>query len=316
MKVETSYKLMAKVSWSARLRKDWRRQLVLLALIVPAIAYTIIFNYKPIYGIIMAFQDFDLLKGISGSDFVGLDNFKAFLEDPDFIIALRNTVAISLLNLLIGFPIPIVFALLLNEFRFRKMKKVVQSITYLPHFISWVIISGLLYRLLDQDSGSVNMILGWFGIESIGFFREPSYFWMIFILSSLWKEMGWNSILYLSAMTSINPELYEAAAVDGAGKFKRAWHVTIPGIMPTIIILFILSVSSLFSSSFDALYPMRNVMIASTSDTIDVFTYFKGIRMGEYGYATAVGLTQSIIGLILLFTVNKTMKKLTGYSLF
>lgn len=291
---------------------------VLYLFIFPAVIFTLVFNYRPIYGVIMAFQQYDILKGIWGSDFIGLSNFKEFLTSPDFYRALTNTVGLSTLNLLIAFPLPIVFAILINEFSYTRYKKIVQSVTYLPHFVSWVIVAGLLYRLLDQDTGVINLMLHALGMEKVGFFREPQYFWSIFISASIWKELGWGSILYLSAMTAINHEVYEAAIVDGAKRFQRIRHITIPGIMPTIVMLLILTISSFFSGSgaFEPAYALRNPMIAERSDIIDVFSYFRGIRNGDYGYATAIGLTQSLLSVTLLFTANKAMKKFTGYSLF
>ena len=293
-------------------------QRVLYIFLLPAVVLTLVFNYRPMYGVIMAFEKYNIVKGLWGSSFTGLENFRQFLASPDFYRAATNTVALSLFNLLICFPLPIIFAILLNEFSPIRYKKIVQSVTYLPHFISWVIVSGLLYRLLDQDTGSVNIMLQAIGIEKVAFFREPVYFWGIFITSGVWKELGWNSILYLSAMTAINPEIYEASIIDGASRLQRIFYITIPGIMPTIVMLLILTIAAFFTGSgaFEPAYALRNPMVASRSDIIDVFAYFRGIRNGEYGYAAAIGLTQSLLSIILLFSANKGMKKLTGYSLF
>lgn len=295
----------------------WNQKILFLFLL-PAVIFTVVFCYRPIYGIIMAFEDYNIIKGLWGSEFTGLANFKDFLTTPDFYRALTNTVGLSTLNLIIAFPLPIIFAVLLNEFNYVRIKRVVQSVTYLPHFISWVIVAGLLYRLLDQDSGAVNIFLEFLGMEKIGFFREPRFFWAIFTSAGVWKELGWNSILYLSAMTAINPEIYEASFVDGAKRFQRIWHITIPGIMPTIVMLLILTISSFFSGAgaFEPAYALRNPMLAERSDIIDVFSYFRGIRNGDYGFAASIGLTQSLMSILLLFTVNKSMKKLSGYSLF
>lgn len=286
--------------------------------VLPTVIFTLVFNYRPMYGLIMAFQKYNIVKGIWGSNFIGLSNFKDFLANPEFFKALKNTISLSVLNLVIVFPIPVIFAILLNEFSYKRFKKVVQTLTYLPYFISWIIISGLLYKILDQDTGVVNVVLQGLGFDSVGFLREPKYFYTIFIAATVWNSMGWNSILYLSAMTSISPELYEAATVDGAGRLRRIWHITLPGIMPTVVVLFIIGVGAFFTAngSFQSVYSVRNVMMASVSDTIDVYSYFTGIRMGNYGYATAIGLTQSVLGLIMLFGTNKLFKKFTGYSVF
>jgi putative aldouronate transport system permease protein len=261
-----------------KLFADVCSQRMLYLFLLPAIIFTLVFNYRPIYGVIMAFEKYDIVKGLWGSTFIGLDNFKSFLTDPDFYRALVNTVGLSTLNIIFSFPLPIIFAILLNEFRYTRLKKIVQSITYLPHFLSWVIVAGLLYRLLDQDTGVVNLLIEVFGGEKIGFFREPQYFWGIFTIGSIWKELGWGSILYLSAMTAISQEVYEAATVDGAGRFRRIWHVTLPGIMPTIVLLLILTISSFFSGSgaFEPAYALRNPMVASRSDIIDIFALLIG----------------------------------------
>lgn len=302
----------------AKFFKQIYQDKLLYIFILPAVIFTIVFNYRPMYGLLMAFQKYNIVKGIWGSEFIGFDNFKEFLANPEFYRALKNTVLLSILNLTIVFPIPIIFAILLNEFSYKYFKKVVQTLTYLPYFISWVIISGLLYKILDQDTGIANVVLQSIGMDSIGFFREPKYFYAIFITATVWNTMGWNSILYLSAMTSINPELYEAATADGAGRIRRIWHITLPGIMPTIVVLFIIGVGAFFTAngSFQSLYSIRNVMVSQVSDTIDVYSYFTGIRKGDYGYATAIGLTQSVLGLLMLFSTNKIFKKTTGYSVF
>ncbi|THF81621.1 ABC transporter permease [Cohnella fermenti] len=299
------------------MRQVWEQKILYL-FVLPALMATLVFSYGPMYGVIMAFQDYDILRGLGGSDFNGVANFNAFLSDPDFYRAVRNTAVLSTLNILVCFPLPIVFAILINEFGPARLKKLVQSITYLPHFISWVIVSGLLYRLLDQDTGAVNLLLHTLGVDKIGFFRDPQYFWGIFIVASIWKELGWSSILYLSAMTAINPELYEAALVDGASRFKRIWHITLPGILPTIVMLLILTIAAFFSGAggFEPAYALRNPMVATHSDIIDIFAYFRGVRNGEYGYAAAIGLSQSIMAILFLFVSNKGLKKLTGYSLF
>lgn len=323
--------LLATEKHSIDIRSKFRIQLAglwklktLYLFLLPAVIFTLVFNYRPIYGVIMAFQDYDIVKGLWGSKFTGLENFRAFLSSPDFYRSLINTMGLSTLNIVIAFPLPIIFAVMLNEFSYLKYKKLVQTITYLPHFISWVIVAGLLYRMLDQDTGVVNTVLETFGISPIAFFREPKYFWGIFTSAGVWKELGWNSILYLSAMTAINLEEYEAALVDGAKRLQRIWYITIPGIMPTIVMLLILTISSFFVGSgslgssgfFEPAYALRNPMVSGSSDIIDIFAYFRGVRNGEYGFATAIGLIQALLSLVLLFGANKMLKKWTGHSLF
>lgn len=304
-----------------RMRAHWNEvwnQKVLFLFLVPAVVFTLVFHYRPMYGVIMAFQQYNILRGLGGSEFIGIENFASLLVDPHFFRSVRNTVALSSLNLLIVFPIPILFAILLNEYGFRKFNKFVQSVAYLPHFISWVIVAGLLYRLLDEDNGAVNVLLMAAGFEKIAFFREPGLFWGIFTSSNIWKETGWSAILYLSAMAAINPELYEAAIVDGAGRLRRIWHITLPGIMSTVVLLFILTVSNFFNGAgmFEPAYALRNPMLAETSDIIDVYAYFTGVRQGDYGFAAAIGLLQSLTSILILFSVNRGMKRWTGYSLF
>lgn len=306
----------AVLSRRQRSRKELWAQRILFLLLLPAVVQTLLFCYKPMYGVVIAFQNYDILKGIWGSPFIGFGNFQKFLFRSDFMDALRNTVGISTLGLLVGFPLPILFAILVNDFEHRRFGKFVQSVTYLPHFLSWVIVAGLVYRMLDEHTGIVNQMIAACGADRIPFMRDPSKFWGVFTVSGLWKEMGWNSILYLSAMAGISPELYEAAKVDGANRLQCTWHVTLPGIMPTVVIMLIMSLSGFFSTSFDALYPMRNAMVATASDTIDIYSYFRGIQMGEYGYATAIGLFQSVLAIVILFSANKALKKSTGYSIF
>ena len=298
--------------------KIWQHK-VLYLFLLPSLVFAAIFSYRPMIGIIMAFQDYDILKGLYGSPFVGIKNFTEFLQKPDFYVALKNTLGMNLLGLLIAFPMPIVFSIALSELRCKdSLKKIIQSISFLPRFISWVVVAGLFYKLLERDYGLVNLLLEKIGLEKAAFFGDPKYFWGIYIFGVIWKDLGWNAILYLSAMTSISPELYEAAESDGAGRLRKIWHITLPGIMPTIVTLLILFVSSFFSSAgmMEPILALRNAMIASSSDVIDVYSMTVGIQQGHYAYAAAIGLTQSIISLLLLVGVNKTLKKITGYSLF
>ncbi len=298
--------------------KIWQHK-VLYMFLLPSLVFVVVFNYRPMIGIIMAFQNYDILKGLYGSPFVGLNNFIEFLHKPDFYIALKNTLGINLFALIIAFPLPIVFAIALSELRCKNgIKKIIQSISFLPRFISWVIVAGLFYKFLERDYGLVNLLLEKIGLEKVSFFGEARYFWGIYIFSVVWKDLGWNAILYLSAMTSISPELYEAAEADGASRLRRIWHITLPGILPTIVTLLILFISSFFSSSgmMEPILVLRNAMVADASDVIDVYSMFAGIQQGHYSYAAAIGVSQSVISLLLLVGVNKTLKKITGYSLF
>lgn len=301
-------------------------QKVLLLFLLPAFGLVLVFNYIPMFGLVMAFQDYKILDGYVNSEFVGLDNFKEFFASPDFYQALRNTLAINLICLVVVFPMPIIFSILLNELVSSKLKKTIQTITYLPYFISWVVVGGLFYKLLESKSGVVNLVLSSLGFDDIPFFREPQYFWAIIVFATIWKGIGWNSILYLSAINSIDPHLYEAAEVDGANRYQRIWHITLPGIMGTAVFLFILTVGSLMNGSggasgslapnFEALWNFRNALVAGKSDVLDIYVYQQGVQGAQYAYAAAIGLFQSLMSLVLLFSSNYLIKKWRGEALF
>ena len=281
--------------------------------LLPALLSAIFFSYKPMVGIVMAFQDFDIAKGYMRSPFVGFENFQRFLTNPDFYMALRNTLCLSLLSFVFVFPAPILFALILNEIKWSRFKKVTQTVSYLPHFISWIVAATLIQKLLlDQDMGLVNDIIAAFGGSRIGFMREPMWFWPIVIMGGIWKETGWNSIIYLAALTSIDAELYEAAKVDGAGRFQRLLHVTLPGIAPTIGLLLVLNVGSLINAgaNFDAVYNLQNPLVSSTAYILEMYAYYEGITFARYSYATAITLMQSVVTLLMVLGANKIYKKL------
>jgi len=277
----------------------------------------IIFNYVPMYGIIIAFKKYNIVKPISAAPWVGLKFFREFLADPDFWSAMKNTLGISFFKLLIGFPLPIIFALCLNEITSIRYKKVVQTISYLPHFLSWVILGGIMMTWLS-DVGILNHILmGLHLVKApITYLAEPQYFWPIAIISDIWKELGWSAIIYLAAIAGVDPGMYESATIDGAGRFRKMLSITLPSIKPTISILFILSVSGILNSNFDQILVLSNSLNQSTSSVIDLFVYRIGIQSGRFSYATAVGLTKSVVALILLLTANFASKKLNDTSLF
>lgn len=293
--------------------------------LLPAIILTFIFSYLPMGGVVMAFQDFQIMKGISGSPFVMFKHFSTFLSTPDFYAALKNTLGINLLVLFIGFPLPILFALLVNELKFSAFKRISQTITYLPHFISWVVLAGMLYRLLDYDSGSITAFIAGITGYQIPFFREAKYFWSILITAAIWKELGWNSIIYLAAISSIDVEQYEAATVDGAGRFKKTLYITLPGLAPVAGILLILSIGTLFTGSgitgtgaagLDAIFNLKNPNVMSAANTIDMYVYSEGVRWSRYSYAAAIGVAQSVIALLLVVGSNSLSRKLRGYGAF
>lgn len=292
-----------------------QKQLQVMALL--GVLWMIIFNYIPMYGLIISFKEYSVIRTITEAPWVGLAHFKEFIADDAFWIVIKNTLGISFIKLIIGFPLPIIFALLMNELTSMKFKKAVQTITYLPHFLSWVVLGGILTTWL-ADIGIINDILIGLGLsnERLNFLAEPDYFWGIVIISDLWKELGWSAIIYLAAIAGVSPELYEAATIDGANKFQKMWHVTVPAIRPTITILFILAVGGVLNTNFDQILVLRNALNESASNVIDIYVYQVGIQNARYSYATAVGLLKSIIAFILLLSANKITKKLDGTSLF
>jgi len=280
-------------------------------------AWMIVFNYIPMYGIIIAFKEFDIIRPVSEAPWVGLEHFREFLEDDDLANVLRNTLGISLIKLCIGFPLPILFALFLNELRSLRFKKSVQTISYLPHFLSWVVLGGIMATWL-ADVGIVNKLLLALHLidEPISYLAEPEYFWTIIIASDIWKELGWSAIIYLAAIAGVSPDLYEAATIDGAGRFQKMRYVTLPSISGTITILFILAVSGVLNSNFDQILVLRNALNESASNVIDIYVYQTGLLSARYSYATAVGLLKSIIAVILLVGANQLSKRINQQSLF
>lgn len=284
--------------------------------LIPAFITVLLFSYKPMVGIVMAFQDFTLKGGYINSPFVGLEHFREFLVNPDFYRALKNTLGLGILSFVIGFPIPIMFALILNELLSSKLKKLAQTVSYLPHFISWVVTSTIVLRLLDQNTGIFNNVMAMFGIDRIAFMRESSWFWPVVIITNVWKETGWSSIIYLAALAGVDQQLYEAAKVDGANRMKQLIYITLPSLLPTIGLLAVLNVSKMITSGglFDAVYNLQNPLVASSAYTLELYSYFEGIAYQRYSYATAITLTQSAVALIMMLGANKLYKKATGSS--
>lgn len=292
--------------WMGIKRDRW----LYLLLIVPVI-YFIIFKYIPMYGVVIAFKDYNLFKGIADSEWVGLDVFRKIFMMKDFIRAVRNTLMLNILGLLIGFPVPVMIAIMLSEIQLPLYKRVTQTLLYLPHFISWVIIAGMAYQLFSTSTGIINtMITSLSGREPIPFLTTPRLWVAIYVGTGIWQGMGWGAILYLAAIAGINPELYEAALVDGCGRMRRIWHITLPGIRPTISILLILNLGRFMNIGFEQPYTMGNLLVNDVSDVLSTFVYRVGIKSGLFSIATAVGLFRSVIGLILLVTSNQISKRL------
>ncbi|GLX67503.1 sugar ABC transporter permease [Paenibacillus glycanilyticus] len=291
-----------------------KSQKILLLFLIPAMIAVFVFNYLPLVGLSISFLNYQPAKGLFGSDFAGLEHFRTFLKDPEFYSALKNTLGIGGLLLLFGYPAPIFLALMIDNVRNARFKKVTQSVTYLPHFISWVIFSGLVYEMLDVDNGIINVILMKLGIEPISFMSSQNYFWTILVSSSILKEIGWGTILYLAAISAINPEEYEAASVDGAGKLARIWHVTIPGIAPTMVLVFLLSLGGLLSVNFDAIYNMINPLVQPKAEVLGYYTFRTGIMLGKYSYSTAIELVNSLISFLIVLISLKIAKRFADYS--
>lgn len=298
-----------------KVRNDLKRNWDLYLLVVPVILFYLIFCYKPMYGAIIAFKDFSPAKGILGSPWVGLDNFIEFFNSIYFLRILKNTLTISVTSLIFGFPAPILLALLINELKTRYFARAVQTITYMPHFISIVVICGMI-KDFTSDTGLVNIIIGFFGGETANLLNNPVYFVPIYVISNIWQGVGWGSIIYLAAIAGIDQSRYEAAEIDGAGYFKRVLHVTIPGILPTIVILLILNVGSLMNVGFEKILLLYNPLTYETADVISTFVYRKGILEFNWSYSTAVGLFNSAVNFILIVFSNTISKKLNETSLW
>ncbi len=286
-----------------------------LMLLIP-LAFYFIFKYVPIYGLVLAFKDYNFQKGIWGSPWAGLEVFEKLFRDRMFWLAIRNTLFLNLISLLAGFPIPIIFALLLNEVKHSKFKRVVQSISYLPHFISWVIFYGIIVALTAENTGVINILLKNTGFEQQSFLTKRGSWLFIYIFSSIWKETGWQAILYLSALSGIDQELYEAAEIDGAGRFKRIWHVTLPGIRSTIVTILILEIGKIMTIGFDKPYLLGNSMVSDMSTVLSTYIYTMGISKAQYAMTTAAGMFQSVINFVLVIGSDKIAKLLGEEGLF
>lgn len=287
----------------------------LYLMILPAVVYYIIFCYLPMFGVIIAFQDYRPARGILNSKWIGFNNFVSFFKSIYAWQNTRNTLSINILSLIFAFPAPIVLALLINEVKNNAFKKSVQTITYMPHFISLVIICAMV-REFCSTNGLLNTVLSFLGFSRIDFLIEPKWFYPIYIISGIWQNVGWDSIIFLAAMGGIDPELYEAVAVDGANRFRRIWHVTLPGIMPTITILLILRIGSLMSVGYEKIILLYNPSVYETADTISTFVYRRGIVDGKYSFASAVGLMNSVINMILLLISDRLSKRMGQAGLF
>ncbi|MFC5651603.1 ABC transporter permease [Paenibacillus solisilvae] len=291
-----------------RYLENIRNHWMLYLMILPGIVFFIVFKYVPLAGSVIAFQKYQIMSGIFKSPWVGLDNFRYIFTYPDFYKVLRNTALIALYHLILGFPAPIILALLFNEVRKSFLKRTYQSLFYLPHFLSWVVVGGIVFELLATQ-GIVNIIRGWLGYDSVLFMQETRLFRGIVVVSGIWKDVGWGTIIYLAALAGVNPHLYEAAVVDGAGKWKQTVYITIPALLPTIVVLFLLNIGNFLELGFDQVYNLLTPMTYSVGDIIETYVYRSGVLQGQYSVSTAIGLFQSVIGFVLLWFFNRLARK-------
>ena len=292
--------------------KCWQLYILLL----PAVIYLLIFNYAPMVGIQIAFRDYKFSKGFWGSAWVGLKHFSYFFHSVQFKMLMVNTVKISVYSLIAGFPFPILLALLLNESRHLRLKKTVQTLTYAPYFISTVVLVSMLSMFLSPSTGIVNKLLTLFGVKPVDFMGKAELFRPVYIISGIWQGSGWSSIIFIAALAGIDPQLHEAAEIDGANRLQRIWHINLPGILPTAVIMFILNCGSIMSVGFEKAYLMQNSMNQSASEIIATYVYKMGIQKAQYSYTTAIGLFNSLINVVLLLIVNRISKKAADISLF
>jgi putative aldouronate transport system permease protein len=297
-------------------RNYFVRNWPLYSMILPGLVFFLVFKYIPLGGSIIAFQNYNIFDGVTGSKFVGLKHFDNLFAYPEFYRIFKNTLLISLYQLIFGFPAPIILALLLNEVGKAVFKRTVQTILYLPHFLSWVIVGGLVINFLSPSSGLLNDVVKLFGGEPIFFMQEPGYFRTIIVSSGMWKEVGWGTIIYLAALAGINPDLYEAAEVDGAGKLRQVFSITLPSILPTIMVLLLLRIGNILDLGFEQIYILLNPLVTETGEVFDTYIYRIGLLGGQYSYTTAIGLFKSVIGFVLLVGANYISRKSTGNSIY
>ena len=305
-----------KESLGIRLWKNMKKNWILYVMIAPVAVYYIVFAYTPMYGILLAFKNYKVKLGILGSPWVGLDHFQRFFSAYNFKQLIGNTVGISVYSLIIGFPIPIVFALMLNYLTHHKLKKIVQMVSYAPYFISTVVICGMITIFMAPYTGILNVLRGFFGLESVNFLARPEWFKSIYVWTGVWQGMGWSSIIYISALAGVDYEMHEAAIVDGATKIQRMIHVDLPSIKPTIQMLLILKMGSIMNVGFEKVYLLQNTLNKSAASVIATYVYEVGLINSDYGYSTAVGLFNSLINLALVVAANQLSKRFAGESLF
>lgn len=290
-----------------------QRQLLYMTL--PLVGLAIVFHYLPLWGWLMAFQDYKITRGITGSEFIGFEKFRMLFQDDKFFLVLRNTLVMGVLNLVTGFAGAIGLAILLNEVRATLFKRTIQTITYIPHFVSWVVIANIVTLLLSPDGGALNVLLEKTGAvdEPIYFMAKDTWFWFIHTVVSFWKELGWNTIIYLAVLAGVNPELYEAADVDGAGRFHKMWHISVPSLMPTAFILLTISLGWIIQSGYESQFLLGNSITVDYSEVLDLYALRYSFQIGDYAYGTAISIFKSVVSILMVFTVSWLAKR-SGYG--
>lgn len=301
---------------ASRFKRLWQNNKYLWLLFLPCLIYYLVFRYAPMFGLVITFKNYNLFKGIWASDWVGLKYYRLFLNNPDFWPLMKNTFLLGLYRLIFGFPAPIVLALLLNELRKAAVKRFVQTVSYLPHFISNVIVASMVIMFLSPTGGLVNNLLTGLGFEPINFMNKPEMFRGIYVLSEIWQHIGWETIIYLAALTAVDPQLYEAASIDGASRMRKMWHVTLPGISSALVITLILNIGQVLEIGFEKVYLMQNPAIYDTADIISTYVYRIGLVQGNFSYGSAIDLFMGIISLIFIYGANWISRRVSETSLW
>jgi len=302
-------KAALKAKKRAELKRRIKKNKLIYLMITPGVLYLFIYKYIPMYGLIISFQNYKPYKGISGSEWVGFDHFNRLFSSPDFWMILKNTLVLFGLQLVVYFPIPIIIALMLNEVRRNYFKRTIQTLIYLPHFMSWVVIVSISYVILTMDGGIINELLSSLGFKQINFLLNSDWFRPMYIIQVIWREAGWGTIIFLAAISAVDPQLYEAARMDGASRFRQIWHITLPAIRSVIVILLILKIGDVLELGFEHVYLLLNSTNRSVAEIFDTYVYTIGLRQGQFSYATAVGFFKGFIGLILVVFANWLAKR-------
>lgn len=287
----------------------------LYVMAIPGLAFLIVFKYIPLLGAAIAFMDYSVFKGFMGSPWVGLKHFQALLDYPDFMRVFGNTLILGFLKIVLVFPIPVLLALMINEIRKSALKKGIQTALYIPHFLSWVIVAGIVFDVFSL-SGLFNVVLGWFMQEPVLVMQDSAYFRVVYVITSIWKDAGWGTVVYMAAISAIDPQLYESAMIDGASRFKQIRHITLPLLLPTVLVLLLLEIGHFLDLGFDQVFNLQTPMTYSVSDILDTYVYRTGIQQAQYSFATAVGLFQSIIGFTLVYVFNRLSRKVSDGGLW